>query len=222
MAFKVNLGGLGKAIPAPNLGTVGYVPPQQSPGVDLSFLNDPNNPYLQQQAVAQDYSGGGGGGGDYANLTAADYATQEAPAPVKLLEAQPEWIAYLNSLGLEKNQFAADIERQRGLARANAEFQTKSLEPQYAEKRRNLTAGNESRGMARSGKQLRDLSVSRANQTRQQAGIQQGLTNTLSGLESSLAQKNLELETQKRMQEAQMIGQGYQHVDFAGLANMGK
>lgn len=191
-----------------NTGSLGqaYTAPSNYSGLD--FLNDPNfwsSQQPQQQSYAAPDSGGGGGG------DSGSYATAEAPAPAKILEQSPEWIAYLNSLGLEKSQFAADIERQRGLARAEADFRKQSLGPQFDQQRRNISASNESRGMARSGQQLRDLAVSRAAQNRQSTGIDMGLNATVSGLESSLAQKNLDLESQKQAQAASMIGAGYVH-----------
>lgn len=175
----------------------------QNNGPDLSFLNDPNNPYY-----AQSYDSGGGGGGGYA------YA---APAVAPVLETSPEWTAYLNALGLEKSQFAADIERQRALAKSQTEYNLSQIAPQYDTQRRGITSSAEGRGMVRSGAFQRDLAENKANEARTKAGVQQGLDTTLSNLESQLAQKNMDLASRQAQQQATMIGSGYRSDPLAGL-----
>lgn len=144
-----------------------------------------------------------------------DYTTQDltppsAPTPPSpVLESSPEWNAYLNALGLQKNQFASDIQRQRDIARASAQFQSQSLTPQFDQQRRGITASAEGRGMARSGQLQRNLAENRASQGVQQTGIQNALNTQLSDLEASLAQKNVDLATQQAQQRATMVGQGY-------------
>lgn len=159
--------------------------------VDLSFLND-----LYPQDSGYGYSGSYGGG----------YA---APAVQPILETSPEWTAYLNALGLERQQFAADIERQRALAKSQTEYNLSQVKPQYDEQRRGITASAEGRGMARSGEFQRDLATNKAAEARTRAGIQQGLDSSLSNLESQLAQKNMDLAAREAQQRATMIGQGY-------------
>lgn len=196
------------------------------PPTDLSFLNDPNNPVYQQfwagRGDGSDYSGGAsadtgayvqsyGGGGDGGAYTPPD----------RILEQSPEWLAYINALGLQKGQFAADIARQREIAGANAGYQKSLVEPQYDKQRRGITASNESRGMVRSGQQQRQLATSRGDQSRAYAGIYQNLQNTLSDLESSAAQKNLELDTQRAQQQAQMIQSGYKTNGLYNYLNGG-
>lgn len=200
--------------PPPNLGSIGYAPPQPPPPVDLSFLNDPNNPVYQQQA-----GGGGGGGGGETGAYVQSYAPPPDPGslyyqpgytpPDRILEQSPEWLAYINALGLQKGQFAADIARQREIAGANAKFAAGGVEPEFAKQRRGITVGNEARGMVRSGQQQRQLAESRGAQGRAYSGIYQNLQNTLSDLESNLAQKNLELDVQREQQRASMLSSGY-------------
>ncbi len=140
---------------------------------------------------------------------AQTYATDEGGNVAPLLATNPEWVAYLNSLGLQQNQFAADIERQRGLARSNAAFQTAGLEAPGQAQRRNITAVNEGRGMARSGQQLRQIATQRAGQNQQAAGIQNSLTGTLSNLESQVAAKNVANNVSRMTQEASLRAQGF-------------
>ncbi len=203
-----------------------YATSQAQPSVDLSFLNDPNNPYYQQAFAGwapQPTSGGGGDySGGYAQAAPADYsqiqsAIDQALAARPILEASPEWKAYLNALGLEKNQFAADIARQEAQARAAAQFQTEGLKPQYDQQRRGITGNAESRGMSRSGQLQRGLAENRAAEGRQTTGIQQALQSAIGNLEGSLANKNVNLETQQQQQRASMLAAGYQPLDYAAL-----
>lgn len=212
MALKVNLGNLGKAY-GPNLGFLNDI------GAQIGQLAGANEAAQAQPAYyPQDYSGGGGTG-NYVQ----SYDVPQGPAydpgslyyqpaytpPDKILEQSPEWLAYINALGLQKSQFAADIARQREIAGANAAFARAGVEPQYAQQRRGITSGAESRGMARSGELQRNLATSRGQEQRAYSGIYQNLQNTLSDLQSNLAQKNLELDAQREQQKAQMLGNGY-------------
>ena len=166
--------------------------------VDLSFLNQQPDP-----GPSYDTSGGGYG-----------YA---APAVQPILETSPEWTAYLNALGLEKSQFAADIERQRALAKSQTEYNLSQIKPEYDNQRRNITSSAEGRGMVRSGGFQRDLAQNKAAEARTRAGVQQGLDSTLSNLESQLAQKNMDLASRQASQQLSMIGQGYRSDPLAGL-----
>ena len=103
--------------------------PASPPPMDLSFLNDPNNPYYQQPS------------GD------SGYYSAPAPAPKRDLASSPEWQAYLAALGLDRSQFEANIQRQRELTTSQAGFQAAGVEPQYSKQRRGITSGSEGRGM---------------------------------------------------------------------------
>ena len=199
---KKIVGGVGQQVMSPELAAYLASLPPAGGGPDLSFLNDPNNPYYQQPD-----SGSSGGGYGYA-----------APTVQPILETSPEWTAYLNALGLEKSQFAADIERQRALAKSQTEYNLSQIGPQYDQQRRGITASAEGRGMARSGAFQRDLAENKANETRMKAGVQQGLDSTLSNLESQLAQKNMDLASRQAGQQLSMIGQGYKSDPLAGLS----
>lgn len=143
------------------------------------------------------YDDGGGYGGGYA-----------APPP-RQLASSPEWLAYLNALGLEEGQFRADIERQRAFAKSAAEQQIAGLEPQYQRQRGGIAHGAEAAGMARSGGLLKGLADSRARQGQDVSNINLGLGSTLSGLESQLAQKMMDLGARRASQELQLRSQGY-------------
>lgn len=144
--------------------------------------------------------GGGGGGGGYGGYT---------PPPRPELASSPEWLAYLNALGLEENQFRADVDRQRATAKLAAEQQIAGLGPQYDIQRRNITGSLESRGMARSGEKARRLADSRAAQGQQTSSIQSALTQQLSGLESNLAQRLIDIGSRRADRELQLRSQGY-------------
>lgn len=168
----------------------------QSPGHLIYGIGGPtadDGPTYTQSAP----SGGGGG-----------YLAYEPPPP-KLLAESPEWLAYLNALGLEENMFRADIDRQRGLYEAENQRQLVDLPVPYIEARRNITGSLENRGMARSGELLRRLAENRASQGRAagalnaQLGIQKG------NLESTLAQKLIDIGAKKAQMELQLRGQGY-------------
>lgn len=158
----------------------GYYPVEQDPG-----------------GYYDDGGGYGYGGGGY------------APPPPKPLASSPEWLAYLNALGLEENQFRADIDRQRSFAQSAAAQQIGQLEPQYAQQRRNIAGSQEARGMARSGESLRRFAESRAAQGRDTSNINMGLAQTLSGLETSLANKMMDLGARRAQQELSLRASGY-------------
>lgn len=140
------------------------------------------------------YDGGGYGGG---NL------------PPRQLATSPEWLAYLNALGLEESQFRADIDRQRAFAKSAAEQQLLGLVPQYDKQRRGIAHGSEAAGMSRSGGLLKGLADSRASQGRDESNINQALGSTLSGLESQLAQRMMDLGARKAQQELSLRASGY-------------
>ena len=135
------------------------------------------------------------------------YAT--ALEPPKLLAESPEWLAYLNALGLEENQYRADIDKTRALYQSDAERQKGDLTPVYNQSRRGIAGSLESRGMSRSGELLRRLAENRGQEGRQRAGIDATLAGQTSGLESQLANKLMELNRSKAQQELQLKSQGY-------------
>jgi hypothetical protein len=139
------------------------------------------------------YSSGGGGGS----------------LPPRQLASSPEWLAYLNALGLEEGMFRADIDRQRSLAKSAAEFQLAGLEPQYKAQRGQIAHRSESAGMERSGGFLKGLADSRARQGQDQSAINFGLGSTLSGLESNLAGKLMDLNARRAQQELSLRSAGY-------------
>lgn len=231
MAFGVNLIPSNLRSGSTLSGSIGsagssYPAPQQS--VDLSFLNDPNNPYYTNayspyyQGPSGTDAGSGDTGGDFLSfLNLAQQQLDQRP----VLDSSPEWLAYINALGLQKNQFAADVARQEAIARQAQEFKINALKPQYEEQRRGLTSRAEGRGInSTSGVFQRQLAVNRANQGTQESAIRQATAAQLSNLESQLAQKNLDLEAQRQQQRASMLSAGYQPFDwtkFQQAANSG-
>lgn len=169
---------------------------QYTPEVSGQFAGAPIQ-FAQPASPADDgsyYDGSGSGSG----------AAVRQP-----LASSPEWLAYLNALGLEENQFRADIDRQRNLMRSAADQSILDLNPQYEQQRRGITGSLEGRGMLRSGEHLRKQAESRANQGRQVAGIQTGLAGNLGQLESQLANKLIDIGARKAQQELQLRTQGY-------------
>ncbi len=153
-------------------------------------------PYAPTAATGgYDTSGGNGGG-------------YSAPAG-RPLASSPEWLAYLNSLGLERNQFEADIARQRGLLSSEADRQTAALGPGYQRQREGIAGSLSSRGMSQSGELLKRLAQSRASQGEAQSGIQANLTSGLSSLESSLAQKLIDIGARQSQEQLTLQSQGY-------------
>lgn len=149
----------------------------------------------QDQALAPLDTGGGA-------------AAEPAPPPPELATS-PEWLAYLNALGLEENQFRADIDRQRGLVNSESARQAGLIAPQYALGRQRIAAGQESRGVYRSGQ-----TQTRLGETRRQEGVAQGnvaaeQAQQLSGLESALAQRLIDLGTRKSQEELSLRQRGY-------------
>lgn len=131
-------------------------------------------------------------------------------APVtRRLDTAPEWLAYLSALGLEESMARADVDRMRGLYQSEAARLKQDLVPQYQQQRRGIAGALETRGMARSGEYLRRLAENRAQQGRQQAGIEANLAGQVSGLESQLAQKMGSLASQRAQQEMTLRSQGY-------------
>lgn len=154
--------------------------------------------YPEEQAQSYDdggYGYGGGGGG---------------AMPARRLNESPEWLAYLNALGLEEAQFRADIDRQRGFLQSEGQRQTEDLKPQYDIQRRGIAANQEARGMTRSGEQLKKLAENRANEGRQVAGIQAQMAGQIGTLESQLAQRLIDINSRKASQELSLRSQGYQ------------
>ena len=138
------------------------------------------------------YSGGGG-----------------AVAPMRVLAESPEWLAYLNALDLEQNQFRADIDKQKALYQSESDRQLQDLPVGYQQQRRGISGSMETRGMSRSGEFLRKLAENRASQGRAEGAIKGQTAFQMGSLESQLAQKLMSLQSQKAQQELQLRSQGY-------------
>lgn len=179
-------GGDVEAVKAQNLASVGGG--TYTPEVSGEFAGAPV-PY----GSPADGGSGGSGSGGVARTS---------------LASSPEWLAYLNALGLEQGQFTADIDRQRALAQSQADVAVQNLVPQFAQQRQGIAGSLESRGMARSGELLTDLSKSRQAEGIAQSGIQQGLASQQSSLESALAQKMIDINARKAQQQLQLLSSG--------------
>ena len=156
------------------------------------------DPAAPMDPYATDPGGGGtSGGGSY------------ALEPPKLLAESPEWLAYLNALGLEEGQFRADIDRQKAMYQSESDRQLQDLPVGYQQQRRGISGSMESRGMSRSGEFLRKLSENRAAQGRQEGAIKGQTAFQMGSLESQLAQKLMSQQAQKAQQELQLRSQGY-------------
>lgn len=145
----------------------------------------------------------------YQDPYAGSGAYAAAPMPSRLLAESPEWLAYLNALGVQEQGLRAETDKMRGLYQSDAARQLQDLPAGYISQRRGITGQMESRGMARSGEMLRRLAENRAQQGRAEAGVNAQLGFQLGSLESSLAQKLIEMNTQRAAQEASMRAQGY-------------
>lgn len=132
-----------------------------------------------------------------------------APPPRPQLASSPEWLAYLNSLGLEQGQFTADIQRRRALAQSMAAQQAADITAQGPQERRQITGSLESRGMARSGQLVRSLAEQRAGEGRRQGQVQTALAGNLSDLETQLSEKLINLGAKRADQELNLRAQGY-------------
>lgn len=168
----------------------------------------PGGQFYDQPADAgvDPYGGSGGYGGDGGGGYGGGLP---APPPRPKLTESPEWLAYLNALGLEQNQFEADIARQRGFYASEAARQVGALGPQYQQQRRDITAGLQDRGMLRSGERLRRDSENRQTQGRHVSGIQAQNAGQQMQLESQLAQKMIDIGARRAQQELQLRAQGY-------------
>lgn len=132
-----------------------------------------------------------------------------AAPPPRELASSPEWLAYLNALGVQEQGYRADTDRQRALYQSEATRQLQDLPAGYIAQRRGITGSLENRGMARSGELLRRLAENRANQGRAESTIQGQLAFQQGSLESQLAQKLIELNAQRAQQEMNLRAQGY-------------
>jgi len=164
-------------------------------GWELGGYYPDQTPAYEDPGYGGGYGGGGSGGGY---------------APPKVLNESPEWLAYLNALGLEEGQYRADADRQRGFMSSDAERQIGDLTPQYDQQRRGIAGSAEGRGVLRSGEYLKRQAESRSAQGRQTSGIQANLAGQLGGVESQLAQKMMDITARKAQQELQLRSQGYQ------------
>lgn len=165
-------------------------------------------------AAAGAFSGGGeppnyGDGSNSGDDSYGSAGAIPAAPPRPSLASSPEWLAYLNALGLEQGQFEADIARQRGVYAADATRQIGDLGPIHDLQRRGITGSLEARGAVRSGEFLRRLADNRAAQGRETGAIQGGLALKQSDLESQLAQKMIDINARKAAQELQLRAQGY-------------
>ena len=163
------------------------------PTIDAMFKE---GPAYQTASLVDDGSGGTGGTGTY-----------EAP---KVLAESPEWLAYLNALGLEEEQFRSDIDRTKGLYGAEKDRQLQDLPAGYMQQRRGISGSLETRGMSRSGEFLRKLAENRAAQGRAEGAVQGQYAFQLGSLESQLAQKMIDINARKAQQELSLRSQGYQ------------
>jgi hypothetical protein len=167
---------------------------ERAGGNILPFLGESQPPPQEMEYYESGGGYGGGGGG---------------MAPPRQLASSPEWLAFLNALGLEEGQFRADIDRQRSFAKSAADQQIAQLGPQYDQQRRGITGSQEARGMARSGEHVKRLAESRGAQGRDTSNINLGLGMTLSGLESQLANKMMDLGARRASQELSLRAGGY-------------
>lgn len=170
-----------------------------------NFQNDPTAPGGPNEGnYGQDYSNDtyGDGVGDSGQFTAPDL-------PKTPLASSPEWLAYLNSQGLDEAQFRANIDRQRAAIQAEITRQTQQLGPTYDAQRRGIAGNEEVRGMARSGEFLRKLAESRAQQGQAAANIQASGAQQIGGLEASLANKLSDLQSTRADRELTLRTQGY-------------
>lgn len=142
---------------------------------------------------------------------APQYATYEEPAPPPRpeLATSPEWLAYLNALGLEESQFRADIDRKRGMGEIARNQQVLDIVEQGKLAREGVTGRMESRGMSRSGEKEKRLAQQRAGEGRQQSGAYTNYQSMVTGLESDLAQRLIDINARKAQQELSMRAAGY-------------
>lgn len=146
------------------------------------------------------------GGGDGADNYGGGGSPYQAPRP---LATSPEWLAYLNALGLEESQFRADIDKQRAFAKSAADFQMAGIGPEYDKQRRGIGGVMGSRGLSSSGETQRRYAENRAEEGRARTGVTMGLGQTLAGLESQLANKMMDLGARKASQELSLRASGY-------------
>lgn len=177
--------------PGYKMNVLGQIVPTNQPGAagTAGYL-----PTEAMNIVPQEEGGGGGGYGG---------------TPTRSLASSPEWLAYLNALGLEQNQFEADIARQRGVLQSAADQQIGDLTPQFDQSRRGISGGLYARGMERSGEKMTKLAESRAAQGRAVGGIQTALAGQLSGLETQLAGKLMDIGARRASQELALRTSGY-------------
>jgi outer membrane murein-binding lipoprotein Lpp len=129
--------------------------------------------------------------------------------PQRELASSPEWLAYLNALGVQEQALRADTDKMRGLYQSDAQRQLQELPAGYIQQRRGITGSMEGRGMARSGEFLRRLAENRATQGRAESAVNAQLGFQVGSLESQLAQKLVDLNTSRAQQEATMRANGY-------------
>ena len=160
------------------------------PTIDSVFQEGPT----YQSTAVDDGSGSGYGGA----------------APARVLSESPEWLAYLNALGLEEEQFRSDIDRTKGLYGAEKDRQLQDLPAGYMQQRRGISGSLETRGMSRSGEFLRKLAENRAAQGSAEGAVQGQYAFQLGSLESQHAQKMIDINARKAQQELSLRSQGYQ------------
>jgi hypothetical protein len=188
------LGGLvGKVVKRTVKGVAGPPPP------DLSFLNDPNNPYYTDPNspfyIPQGGGGGyedggvvyvdgggydGGGGGGYPALPPYDPARD------------PAFQALLAQLNLNEGQARAAAEAQKAMISRQAANAVPRIQEAGIEQRRGINFNAEDRGMFRSGQRLRDLSL-------QQRSEQQRLADVYTNLADR--NTNIDLSTQAKLND---------------------
>jgi hypothetical protein len=201
-------------IPMPEYADDTSVPWQSLPDFTPQQFPAPvyEQPYDPGPADVQIYDDGGGGGDygvDYGALLDMPLPPAPvAPPPPPKLSETPEWLAYLNALGLEESTFRADIDRRKGIYGTNATQSKLDLEPAYAQGRHGIAGSLAARGMSRSGELLDRLAQNRAAEGRAKSSIDLGLSNQLSDLESSLAQRLIDINARKASKEFDMKASG--------------
>lgn len=157
----------------------------------------------QQGGEVHTADGGYDGGSDNYGGGGSPYV---APRP---LATSPEWLAYLNALGLEESQFRADIDKQRAFAKSAADFQMQGIGPEFDKQRRGISGVMGARGLSSSGEKHRRFAENQAEEGRARTGVTMGLGQTLAGLESQLANKMMDLGARKANQELSLRSSGY-------------
>jgi hypothetical protein len=196
MAIKKGKGSIGLGVGAGVLAGVGAAAPP--PPMDLSFLNDPNNPY-NQTAPAPSYDPGGGGGYDPGGY---------APPPPSL-SADPGWIALQAELDQELGLNQAETQRRTGQITGQRERLLAQLIPQGEQERTTISGGMEARGLFGGGQMEDHLARQRANEGQRQTGINVDSYTALSDLQAQQALQAQQIEARRAQARADYMSRGY-------------